>query len=109
MIKCGFSLAAGLGTAVLLMSVWATSSLADQASPEATRLIEHIVQEGDNLHLIAGYYYKDPRQWKKIYSMNRDVISNPNRIFPDEVLEIKVDPFRQWDIPYAEFVARVYQ
>ncbi len=48
----------------------------------------HEVRVGDNLHLIAGYYYGDARQWERIWSANNNLIENPNRIEPGLWLRI---------------------
>jgi len=72
-------------------------------------VIEHLIQEGDNLHLISGYYFKDPRMWQKIFSLNRATITDPNLLYPGDTLKIKADPTRQWDMPYADFVVRVHR
>lgn len=71
-------------------------------------IVRHEVQKGDNLMLLSGYYYKDPRQWKKIYALNSGAISDPNVIHPGTVLKVKADPSLQWNIPYAEFLSRVF-
>jgi len=49
---------------------------------------QYLVQKGDFLKKIAGMgsVYSDPMQWKKIYEANRDVIQNPNLIYPWMVL-----------------------
>jgi nucleoid-associated protein YgaU len=70
------------------------------------QVVEHTVRAGDNLHLIAGYYYKDPRQWKKIYRLNRKQIRNASVLVPGKVLRVAVEPGRSWEIPYEEFLAR---
>ena len=64
----------------------------------------HQVMPGDDLRLIAGYYYGDTRQWERIWQANRDQIPNPNRIrrgtllrIPDAVLP---------DESYPDFLAR---
>jgi hypothetical protein len=64
----------------------------------------HEVMPGDNLHLIAGYYYGDARQWERIWQANRDQIPNPNRIKRGSLLRIPdaVLP----DESYAEFLSR---
>ncbi len=48
------------------------------------------VKEGDTLWLIAGkdVIYGDSTQWETIYTANRDVISNPHRIYPGQLLII---------------------
>ncbi len=61
--------------------------------PEARNLpheVLHQVSGKENLHLLVGYYYGDPRQWKKIYRANRHQIRNPNRLEPGQLLRIPV-------------------
>lgn len=64
----------------------------------------HQVMPGDDLHLIAGYYYGDARRWERIWQANRDRVPNPNRIEQGVLLRIPnaVVPSE----PYADFVAR---
>jgi hypothetical protein len=64
----------------------------------------HEVMPGDNLHLIAGYYYGDARQWERIWQANRDQIPNPNRIERGALLRVPdaVPP----DESYADFLSR---
>ena len=71
-------------------------------------VIEHQVVEGDSFSLMAGYYYKDPRQWRKIYSLNSDSIDDPNVILPGTTVKVAADLSRQWDIPYRDFLSRVF-
>ena len=52
----------------------------------------HEVKAGEDLHLIAGYYYGDTRQWKKIWEMNKKEVRNPNRISVGQMLNIEVEP-----------------
>lgn len=40
----------------------------------------HTVKSGDTLMKIAFEVYGDIYQWRKIYEMNRDVISDPNNV-----------------------------
>ncbi len=64
----------------------------------------HQVMPGDDLHLIAGYYYGDARQWERIWEANRDQIRNPNRIQRGALLRIP-----DAAVPaeaYGDFVAR---
>ncbi len=50
----------------------------------------YVVQEGDSLWKIAGKekVYGDPFKWEMIYTANRDVIENPHRIYPGQILII---------------------
>lgn len=62
------------------------------------RVIAHTVKGSEQLHLLAGYYYRDPRQWVRIYQDNAGTIRNPNRIYPRQVLYITVD--QDWTPPF---------
>jgi hypothetical protein len=64
----------------------------------------HEVQAGDDLRLIAGYYYGDTRMWERIYQANREIIKNPNRIERGSYIWIP-NP-RPPAESYAEFVAQ---
>lgn len=52
----------------------------------------HKVGPGENLHVLAAYYYGDARMWTKIYQDNRRVIGNPNRLQVGMVLKVEVPP-----------------
>lgn len=53
----------------------------------------HTVIAGEYLSKIASYWeiYNDARQWPKIFQANRDQISDPDLIYPDQVLTIPRD------------------
>lgn len=40
----------------------------------AAGVIEHVVQAGDRLDLLAGHYYNDSRLWWRIVDANRDFL-----------------------------------
>lgn len=48
----------------------------------------YTVASGDTLSKIAKHYYQDANQWRRIYEANRDVLKDPDRIFPGQVLRI---------------------
>lgn len=75
------------------------------AAPPPPQDVLHQVMAGDDLHLIAGYYYGDTRRWERIWEANRDQVRNPNRIERGMLLRIPdaVAP----EEPYADFTARV--
>ena len=72
----------------------------------AAETAEHAVRAGDNLHLIAGYYYRDPRQWRKVWQLNRAGVKRPSLLVPGRTLRVEVTPGLTWEIPYEEFRAR---
>lgn len=51
---------------------------------------EYSVIVGDYLWKISGKadIYADPMQWMRIYSYNKEQISNPDLIFPEQILKI---------------------
>lgn len=54
----------------------------------------YTVKKGDNLSRIANQAYGDPSKWRLIYKANQTVLksSDPNLIYPGEVLQIPGDP-----------------
>ncbi len=40
----------------------------------------HTVQKGDTLYSLSRRYYNTPSRWRDIYSANRGVISDPNKL-----------------------------
>jgi len=42
----------------------------------------------DTLWGIAGRFYQNPRLWPKIYNSNKDIIRDPDLIFPGQMLKI---------------------
>jgi nucleoid-associated protein YgaU len=51
---------------------------------------EHLVVKGEWLGKIAGCakVYNDPTKWTKLYEANKDLISDPNLIYPYQVLQV---------------------
>jgi hypothetical protein len=73
-------------------------SRAEMAPETGKRIIVHKVGKGEELHLLAGYYLLNAREWGKIYVWNSDVINNQNRIYPGQELIVYVD--ENWQPPY---------
>ena len=48
----------------------------------------YTVQKGDSLSKIAKREYGDAQQWRRIYDANRDLIQNPDLIYPGQVFRI---------------------
>lgn len=55
-----------------------------EPQPEGT----YTVVRGDNLSKIAKAQYGDSSKWVVIYNANKDIIKNPNQIWPGQVLVI---------------------
>lgn len=48
----------------------------------------YTVQKGDTLSTIAAKQLGDANRWREIYNLNTDKISDPNRIYPGQVLRM---------------------
>ncbi len=48
----------------------------------------YTVVSGDSLSKIAKREYGDGNQWKKIFEANRDILKDPDKIFPGQTLQI---------------------
>jgi len=48
---------------------------------QATKSVRfHIVERGESLSSISYQYYGNPGEWRKIYSVNSDVITDANKV-----------------------------
>ena len=57
----------------------------DQSAPEAKY---YTVVAGDTLSKISKANYGDPNKYMKIFEANKPMLSNPDRIYPGQVLRI---------------------
>lgn len=92
---------------VAVLLAGAAALLAPGDARSAGPSVQHRIRTGDNLHLIAGYYYRDPRQWRRIWKLNRAGLAGPSKLVPGRMLAVDLDPGRSWEIPYEEFRSRV--
>ncbi len=69
--------------------------------------VSHTVVNGDNLHLLAGYYYCDPRLWMEIYRANKKLIRNASVLSPGMVLTIPAGKMHCFPMAYNEWREKV--
>ena len=60
------------------------SGSSSTASSERT----YQVQAGDTLSKIAKQEYGDANQWRRIYDANKDLLKDPDKIYPGQTLKI---------------------
>jgi nucleoid-associated protein YgaU len=48
----------------------------------------YVVQNGDSLSKIAKREYGDANKWRAIYEANRDLIKDPDLIYPGQELKV---------------------
>jgi hypothetical protein len=80
-----------------------TPALAAAGAASGPQDALHEVMAGDNLHLIAGYYYGDARLWEKIWTANKAQVKNPNVI--ERGMLLLIPNASVPDTPYPEFAA----
>ena len=64
-----------------------TAPAADQAPATGTSRT-YVVVSGDSLSKIAKREYGDAQKWPQIYEANRDIIKDPDLIFPGQILRL---------------------
>ena len=62
------------------------SNVQGGSSSTATKIYE--VKSGDSLSKIAKKEYGDANAWPKIFEANKDILKDPNKIFPGQKLKI---------------------
>ena len=63
---------------------------ADQvkAPPQTGKVDYYVIQQGDSLSAIAKKFLGDANAYPKIFEANREVIQDPNKIYPGQKIRI---------------------
>lgn len=61
---------------------------ASSTAPAAEVYETYEVKAGDSLSKIAKRVYGNAQSWKRIFEANRDVIKDPDKIYPGQKLKI---------------------
>ena len=48
----------------------------------------YVVKSGDSLSKIAKQEYGNANEWNRIFEANRDVLKDPDKIYPGQTLKI---------------------
>ncbi|MBN6102804.1 LysM peptidoglycan-binding domain-containing protein [Xanthomonas sp. CFBP 8703] len=48
----------------------------------------YVVKSGDSLSQIAKLHYGDGNAWTRIFEANRDVLDDPDKIYPGQTLKL---------------------
>ena len=62
------------------------SNVQSGSSSTATKV--YVVKSGDSLSKIAQHEYGNANEWKRIYEANRDILKDPDKIYPGQKLKI---------------------
>lgn len=58
------------------------------APPQAAQVEFYVIQKGDSLSAIAKRYYGNAQDYPRIFDANREVIKNPDLIYPGQKIRI---------------------
>ena len=81
----------GYGTETAVKEFQRQAGLTDDgiAGPRTWEALHvHVVVSGDTLSGIAEHHLGDAARWPEIFDLNRHLISDPDEIFPDQVLTL---------------------
>jgi len=59
-----------------------------QPTPEERKEEYYVIQRGDTLSHIAKRYYGNANKWPELFEANREVIQDPDKIFPGQKIRI---------------------
>jgi phage tail protein X len=60
-------------------------------TPVETREEYYVIERGDTLSHIARRYYGNANQWPRLFEANREVIQDPDKIFPGQKIRVPID------------------
>lgn len=61
------------------------------APPQQAQVEYYVIQKGDSLSAIAKRYYGNAKDYPRIFDANREVIKNPDLIYPGQKIRIPLD------------------
>ena len=80
------------GNALGVESVQAAGLTAPETTPEQTIEVSYYeIQKGDSLWKIAEQFYGNGSKYERIFEENREVIKDPDKIFPGQKIRIPMD------------------
>ncbi|HRA22666.1 MAG TPA: LysM peptidoglycan-binding domain-containing protein [Usitatibacteraceae bacterium] len=59
-----------------------------QSGSSSTAEKTYVVVSGDSLSKIAKREYGNASEWKRIFEANKDILKDPNKIYPGQKLKI---------------------
>ncbi len=62
-----------------------------EETPAAPKEEYYVIKKGDTLSHIAQRYYGKASRWKDLFEANREVILDPDKIFPGQKIRVPLD------------------
>jgi LysM repeat protein len=104
--KTGHSAAAGsysaAETVLATKAALVRSARPDAASQAAAVSHTYTVRSGDTLSTISSQFYGTSGEWQWLYHVNQPAVSDPNRIYPGQELNVPADPPASYTLPASE-------
>ena len=69
-------------------NVQSGSSSTAPSNDNSTSERTYVVVKGDSLSAIAKREYGDAQEWRRIYDANRDIVKDPDLIYPGQTLRL---------------------
>ena len=83
-------------------SAHAATARLDSTARPAQASHDYTVKAGDTLSTIASAAYGQARDWQWLFHENKNKVSNPNLIYPGQVLSVPADPPANYTLPAGE-------
>jgi LysM repeat protein len=64
------------------------SIVPEAATTNEGGLQQYTVQKGDTLQKISRKFYGTTKKWQKLYELNQDTLSSPNKLKPGQVINV---------------------
>ena len=106
--KTEYATAAGTDSAAQVISMTKAAlahSTLDAATHAAKASQNYAVRSGDTLSSISDHVYGKSGDWQWLYHVNSKTISDPNLIYPGQVLNVPADPPANYTLPASELPA----
>ena len=79
------------GNVLGIKEVKAEGVTVEEPAPEALKVEYHVIEKGDTLWAIADKFLGNGSRYTEIFEANREVIKDPNLIYPGQKIRIPLD------------------
>ncbi|MCS7184393.1 MAG: LysM peptidoglycan-binding domain-containing protein [bacterium] len=66
----------------------AAQEVVEESTRKEISYIKYEIKKGDTLSFIALRHLGDAKKWIELYELNKDVIKNPHKIYPGQIIKL---------------------